>query len=36
MSRDEWDELEEEAPDEDTYLDPGFSSWQDYYCYMYG
>lgn len=34
--RDDWDESDDEEEDRDTDLDPGFSSWQDYYRYMYG
>lgn len=30
---DEWDDEEEER---DPNLDPGFSSWSDFYNYMYG
>jgi hypothetical protein len=33
---DEWDEWDEEEEQEDPNLDPGFSSWSDYYRYMYG
>ena len=36
---DEWDDLEEALSFEEEHkwdgLDPGFSSWQDYYNYMY-
>lgn len=34
--RDEWDELDDEEEERDPNLDPGFSSWSDYYNYMYG
>ena len=37
---DEWDDWEEELSFEEEHrydgLDEGFSSWQDYYNYMYG
>lgn len=33
---DDWDESDDEEEDRDPTLDPGFSSWQDYYRYMYG
>ena len=37
---DEWDEWEDELSFEEEHrydgLDPGFSSWQDYYNYMFG
>lgn len=35
-TKDEWDEWEEEEEQRDPNLDPGFSSWSDYYRYMYG
>jgi hypothetical protein len=34
--RDEWDETEDDMELSDPNLDPGFSSWNDYYRYMYG
>jgi len=33
---DEWDETDEEDEEGDMYLDPAFSSWDDFYRYMYG
>ena len=32
----EWDEWDFEEEEQDPNLDPGFSSWRDYYRYMYG
>ena len=36
--RDEWDEFDDDEDYElsDPYLDPGFSSWDDFNRYMYG
>lgn len=31
----EWDEWDYEDDTEDSDLDPGFASWDDYYRYMY-
>ena len=31
-----WDDPDESNGGRDPYLDPGFSSWQDYMNYMYG
>lgn len=32
----EWDEWDDEEPEDDPNLDPGFSSWDDFNRYMYG